>query len=78
LEERLIAAGTAHSHETHVALVTPVPPKARWRQIAARSGRRLVPIPLSRFSGQLIDRLRRFHVLNGQDIRSFAAQFIRE
>ena len=78
LEERLIAAGAAHSHETHVALVTPVPPKARWRQIAARSGRRLVPIPLSRFSGQLIDRLRRFHVLNGQDIRSFAAQFIRE
>lgn len=78
LEERLIAAGAVHSREAHVALVTPVPPKARWRQIAARAGRRLVPIPLSRFSGQLIDRLRRFHVLNGQDIRSFAAQFIRE
>ena len=33
-------------------------------------GRRLVPIPLSRFSGQMIDRLRRFHVLNGHEIRS--------
>ncbi|WHZ14554.1 MAG: hypothetical protein OJF52_001393 [Nitrospira sp.] len=78
LEERLIAAGAVHSRETHLALVTPVPPKARWRQIAGQFDRRLVPIPLSRFSGQLIDRLRRFHVLNGHDIRSFAAQFIRE
>lgn len=78
LEERLIAAGAVHSRETHLALVTPVAPKARWRQIAKQFGRRLVPIPLSRFSGQMIDRLRRFHVLNGQEIRSFAAQFIRE
>lgn len=78
LEERLIAAGAVHSRETHLALVTPVAPKARWRQIAKQFGRRLVPIPLSRFSGQMIDRLRRFHVLNGHEIRSFAAQFIRE
>ncbi len=78
LEERLIAAGAMHSHETHLALVTPVPPKARWRQIAKQFDRQLVPIPLSRFSGQMIDRLRRFHVLNGHEIRSFAAQFIRE
>ena len=78
LEERLIAAGAVHSRETHLALVTPVPPRARWRQIARHFERRLVPIPLSRFSGQLIDRLRRFHVLNGHEIRSFASQFIRE
>jgi hypothetical protein len=78
LEERVIAAGALHSRETHVALVTPVPPKARWRHIAKRFGRALVPIPMSRFSGQMIDRLRRFHVLNGHEIRSFAAQFIRE
>lgn len=78
LEERLIAAGAVHSRETHIALVTPVPPRAQWRRIARHFGRRLVPIPLSRFSGQLIDRLRRFHVLNGHEIRSFAAQFIRE
>lgn len=78
LEERLIAAGAVHSRETHLALVTPIPPKARWRQIAKQFGRQLVPIPMSRFSGQMIDRLRRFHVLNGHEIRSFAAQFIRE
>ncbi len=78
LEERLIGAGARHSRETHIALVTPVSPKSRWRQIAKQFDRQLVPIPMSRFSGQMIDRLRRFHVLNGHEIRSFAAQFIRE
>ncbi|HJR77424.1 MAG TPA: hypothetical protein VJ805_10635 [Nitrospiraceae bacterium] len=77
LEERLIAAAAVHSLETHVALVSPIPPRIRWRQIARRYERRLVTIPLSRFSGQTIERLRRFHVLNGHDIRSYAARFIR-
>jgi hypothetical protein len=78
LEERLIAAAAVHSRETHVALVSPIPPRARWRQIMRRYGRRFVTIPLSRFSGQTIERLRQFHVLNGHDIRSYAAKFIRE
>lgn len=78
LEERLIAAGALHSQEPHIVLVTPVPPLARWRRIARSFNRRLVPIPLSRFSGQTVDRLRRFHVLNGHDIRSYATKFIRE
>ncbi|MGB0911565.1 MAG: hypothetical protein ACPGYT_14475, partial [Nitrospirales bacterium] len=78
LEERLIAGACRHSLETHVALVSPIPPKARWRHIAKRYKRKLIPIPLNRFSGQTISRLRQFHVLNGHDIRSFASQFIRE
>jgi len=77
LEERLIAAGALHSQEPHIVLVSPVPPKARWRRIARQFHRRLVPIPLNRFSGQTVDRLRRFHVLNGHEIRSYAARFIR-
>ncbi|MDE3117436.1 MAG: hypothetical protein KGO52_06820 [Nitrospirota bacterium] len=78
LEERLIAAGSLHSQQPHIVLVTPVPPPARWRRIARSFNRRLVPIPLSRFSGQTVDRLRRFHVLNGHEIRSYASKFIRE
>jgi hypothetical protein len=78
LEERLIAGGALHSLEPHVVLVSPVPPPARWRRIARQFHRRLVTIPLSRFSGQTLDRLRRFHVLNGHEIRSYAARFIRE
>ena len=78
LEERLIAAAALHSREPHIALVSPVPPRAGWRRIARQMERRLVTIPLGRFSGQTVDRLRRFHVLNGHDIRSYAARFIRE
>jgi hypothetical protein len=78
LEERLIAAAAVHSREGHLALVSPVLPRARWRQIARHFDRRLVTIPLSRFSSQTVERLRRFHVLNGHDIRSYAAGFIRE
>lgn len=78
LEERLFAGACAHSRERHVALVSPIPPKGAWRQIAKRYDRKIIPIPLKRFSGKTIHRLRQFHVLNGHDIRSYAAQFIRE
>jgi hypothetical protein len=33
---------------------------------------------LKRFGGQLVERLRKFHVLNGKVVRSFAADFIRD
>lgn len=78
LEERLLAGACAHSQESYVTVVSPVPLKAGWRHIARRYGRKLVPLPLHRFSGQTIARLRQFHVLNGHEIRSYAARFIRE
>ena len=78
LEERLIAAACLHSREKHVAIVSPQPPHGAWKRIAKRYGRKLVPLPLKRFSGQTIDRLRTFHVLNGKQIRSYAADYIRD
>ena len=78
LEERLIAGAAAHSLTPYFAVVSPVPPRLQWKQIAVKFQRKLIPIPLSRFSGQTIARLRRFHVLNGHEIRSFASEFIRE
>lgn len=78
LEERLIAAACFHSRERHVVLVSPGLPGRRWRQIAKRFGRRLVHIPLSRFSQETLERLRRVHVLNGHEVRSYAAEFIRD
>src|SRR5262245_10796727 len=78
LEERLLAAALLHSRERHVALVSPKPPPASWRRLARRFGRKLVHLPLKRFSGQLLERLRRLHVLNGKHVRSYAAEFIRD
>ncbi len=78
LEERIIAGAALHSREPHIVLVSPIPPLERWRRIARQFHRRLVSIPLSRFSGQTVDRLRHFHVLNGHEIRSYATRFILE
>lgn len=78
LEERLLAGAFAHSREKHVAVVSARPPAASWRRLARKYGRKVVHLPLKRFSGQLIERMRRFHVLNGKVVRSYAADFIRD
>ena len=77
LEERLIMGAAFHSKEKRIALVSPVAPSAKWRRIAKRCKKRLVYIPMNRFSLQTLDRLRRFHVLNGREVRSYAAKYIR-
>lgn len=78
LEERLLAAACYHARERHVALLSQAPPGVAWRQLAKRFGKKLIHVPLSKFSQETIERLRNFHVLNGQQVRSFAADFIRK
>ena len=78
LEERLLAAALLHSRERHIAVVSAKPPAASWRRLARRYGRKIVHLPLKRFSGQTIERLRQFHILNGKEVRSYAADFIRD
>jgi hypothetical protein len=77
LEERLIAAGCFYSREKHVALLSAALPGPGIRRLARKYRRKLVHIPMSRFSQATIQQLRMFHVLNGRQIRSFAAHFIR-
>jgi hypothetical protein len=78
LEERLLGAACLHSRDRHVAVVSPKIPPASWRRLARRFGRKIVHVPIKRFSGQLLERLRIFHVLNGKQVRSYAADFIRD
>ncbi len=78
LEERLLAAGFLHSKDRHVAVASPGLPRASWRLLARQFGRKIVHLPLKRFSGQLLERLRTFHVLNGKHVRSYAADYIRD
>ena len=77
-EERLLAGALCHSREKRVVVVAPHPPLARWRRTARRYKKQIVYVPLKRFSLQTLDRLRRFHVLNGRDVRSYASKFIRD
>jgi hypothetical protein len=78
LEERLVAAACLHSRERHIALLTEAPPGAGWRRLARRFGKKLVHVPLSHFSQETVQQLRLVHVLNGQQVRSYAANFIRK
>lgn len=78
LEARLLAAAFLHSRDRHVAVVSPAPPSAAWRRLARAYGRKIVHLPLKRFGGQMLERLRTFHVLNGKHVRSYAADYIRE
>jgi hypothetical protein len=78
LEERLLAAACLHAREKHVAVLSAAPPGLGWKQLARRFGKKLLHVPLSRFSQEQIQQLRMFHVLNGTHIRSYAAHFIRK
>ena len=78
LEERLLAGACLHSEERHIAVLSHAPPGPGWRRLAKQHGKKLVHVPLNKFSQQTIQQLRLVHVLNGQQIRSFAAHFIRK
>jgi hypothetical protein len=78
LEEKLLEAAFFHSREKHITVVSPGPPKVGWRRMARQYKKRIIHIPLKRFSVQTIEKVRQFHVLNGKHIRSFATRFIQE
>lgn len=78
LEERLIAAGCKYAQSPHVVLLSPAPPGAGWRRLAKQYKKKLVHVPLGQFSDSTIQQLRIVHVLNGKDVRSYAAHFIRK
>ncbi len=78
LEERLLLAACLHSNERHIALLSPGPPGAAWRRMAKQFNKKWVHLPLGSFSAATLQQLRVVHVLNGKQIRSFAADFIRK
>lgn len=78
VEEKLLEGAFAHSRERHITVVSPKLPSARWRQLAKYYKRHIIHIPLKKFSNQTIEKVRRFHVLNGKEIRSFASKFIQD
>lgn len=78
LEERLISSACFHSNEKHIALLSQGPPGPGWRRLARRFRKKLVHVPMARFSQETIQQLRMFHVLNGHQIRSYASHFIRK
>lgn len=78
MEERLLAAACLHSECRHIAVLSESAPGPGWRRLAKKHGKKLIHVPLGRFSQETIQQLRIVHVLNGKDVRSYAAHFIRK
>lgn len=75
--ERLLLAAIYWSPDYFVAHVSAKPPRAAVKEEASRLGKHILHLPLSTFSPTTLERLRRFHVLNGQEVRTWAQRFIR-
>jgi hypothetical protein len=78
LSERLTYGALLFSKERRVGFVSSQKPSTALCKIAAHFKKRLVWIPMSSFSSETLKKLRMFHVLNGKDVRSWAARFIGE
>jgi len=78
LEERLLAGACRYSACPHIALLSSAPPGAGWRKLAQKYRKKWVHLPLGQFSDATIQQLRMVHVLNGKQVRSYAADFIRK
>ncbi len=78
LEEKLLEASFFHSKEKNITVIAPCSPRITWKRLARKYGKKIIHIPLKRFSNQTIEKVRRFHVLNGKNIRSYAQRFIQD
>ena len=78
LEEKLIAAACLHSPAREIAIMSSLPPGSGWKRLARRHKKHLVHVPMSSFSDEQVQQLRMVHVLNGSQVRSYAASFIRK
>lgn len=75
--ERLLMAGLDYSVEPLVLYVAARPPRPWFRSLAARMGRKLVHVPLGQLLPDTLRKIRTFHVLEGQHVREYAAEYIR-
>jgi hypothetical protein len=76
LASRLAYGAMLWSAERVVAYVADRKPGVYLRSLAARLKKHLVWIPIASFSSETLRRLRKFHILNGKEVRSWAARFI--
>jgi hypothetical protein len=78
LAEQLLYGALLNSEERAVAYVSQRKPGLRMKRMARRFGKHLVWVPMASFSAETLRRLRKFHILNGKQVRAWASRFIPE
>lgn len=76
LSHRLVCGAMMFSEEHAIAYVAEKRPDVQLRMLESRFKKHLAWIPIATFSSETLRRLRRFHVLNGRVVRSWASRFI--
>jgi hypothetical protein len=76
LASRLTYGAVLFSGEKNVAYVSSQKPSSEMKNLASKLHKHLIWIPLSSFSNETLRKLRRFHILNGKDVRSWASRFV--
>lgn len=74
--ERLLMAALDYSVEPHVVYAAVKPPRSIFRQLAARSNRKIVYVPLGQLSPAKLKKVRVVHVLDSHKRREDAKQYI--
>ena len=78
LAEVLVVNALRHSAEKNICVLSAKPPTLAMKKWAQKFEKRIIHLPLSRFSLETLERLQKFHILNGKEIRSYARRFIGE
>lgn len=78
LSHRLIYGALLFTKEKSIAYVSAKKPDIYLKRLASKMKKRVIWIPISSFSTETLRRLRRFHILNGKEVRSWASRFIGE
>ncbi len=76
--ERLLLAAIDYAVERHVLYVAERPPRQWFHSLAERAGRKLIYLPLGQLNPKTLKRVRHFHVLDGQHVRAYSAEYIRK
>lgn len=74
--ERLLMAALDYSMEQHVVYVAAKTPRSIFRQLAARSNRKIVYVPLGQLSPAKLKKIRVVHVLDSYQRREDAKPYI--
>ena len=74
--ERLLMGAIDYSLEKQVVYVAPIPPSGWCQSMAARSGKKIIYLPIGIFSPVTLKKIRQFHVLDGYHVRKYARDFL--
>ena len=74
--ERLILAALDYCLDPMIVYVADEPPRARYKELARRMGKKLIYLPLGQLSPVALKQIRVFHVLAGRQVRAFAKDYI--